>query len=595
MNSLFLLGATWDESPALVKTLKEDTREDNATVLPLDFWAAKKLREASIAYQTPREFVDMNRCLDLDTAAAKLARTWYEPVSDHLDYKGISLGQVAEYDFTFLFIDALRSVEIAGGVFRQHDPVRVFSTPQFPRIPSDRPNGICFESLPLVVESLARERNVTVTRFGTPPTRRETPFYELLRHRVQAARARLRSATGRGRESVLFMDVPSHPAIGRAIREPDVRSVSLPPQRAGKTEANRRTAELRRAWGELKDNADFREALTHDRVFLSDVLASRFQAFFAAGAPELVRYIEGAGRLVRMLRPRLVVLPEDVSPIRRASAQTFRRHGVPVLVIQHGAVSVDMGGFHVMPRESETQAVWGDIPRTWHIQRGKAADSQVITGNPSFDRIATGYEPRDGGVGRRLRLQPGVRLILVATEWFAGNSTAATLDNEERYIQHTLRALGQLPRVQGVVKLHPNFQDVYERLVLAIAEEEGVDVTIAKGHLWDLLVLADLVIVPNSTVGLEAMILGKPVVMVDTFEGVESVPYVASGAALGASRPEEIVSAVTRALSEEGVREAMEKSRKAFVRAYAHHQDGKASDRVGKLIRQMMHTQAGRA
>ncbi len=597
MTSFFLLGATWDDSPALVKVLRGSRAGKNAVILALDFWAAKKLREASLVYQTPRDYLDAGRGPDLDGRAAKFAQTWYEAIGDRLEYDGISLGQVAEYDFIFLFIDALRSVEIARKVFREHDPDRIFITPQFPRIPSDSPNGICYESLPRVVERLARERNVSVTWSGvppSPPSRRRIVFHEL-RRRVHAVRGHLRFRAARGRDSVFFMGIPSHTAIGSAIPEADIRSIGLPPQRAGRKEAKRHAPKLRRAWEELKDDTDFHEVLTYNRVPLVDVLLHRFRAFFTVGAPELISYIEGAKWLIRVGRPRLVVLPEDLSPIRRATAQAFRRQGVPILVIQHGAVSVDMGGFHVMPREGDFQAVWGDIPREWHIERGKTADSQIVTGNPGFDRIATGHTAGDDDLRRKLRLKPDVGLILVATEWFAGTSSAATIDDEERYIRYTLRALGQLPGYQGVVKLHPNFQDVYERLVQAIAEEEEVEVAIARGNLWDLLGLVDLVVVSNSTVGLEAMILGKPVVVVDTYAGGEVVPYVASGAALGASRPEEIISAVTRALSEEGVSKAMEMSRKEFIREYAYLQDGRAADRVGQLIGKIMHPKAGNA
>ena len=97
------------------------------------------------------------------------------------------------------------------------------------------------------------------------------------------------------------------------------------------------------------------------------------------------------------------------------------------------------------------------------------------------------------------------------------------------------------------MKLHPGYRPEYEGLVRAIAEGEGIAVTLAKRDLWDLLAISDVVIISNSTFGLEAMILGRPVVVVHAFEGMEEVPYVASGTALGApSQPEEIATAVEK-------------------------------------------------
>jgi lipid A disaccharide synthetase len=188
-----------------------------------------------------------------------------------------------------------------------------------------------------------------------------------------------------------------------------------------------------------------------------------------------------------------------------------------------------------------------------------------------------------------LGLDAQAGIILVATEWFSGVSSMVTTEEEEKFIRHTLRALRQFPSHQVVVKLHPSFQAAYERIVRAVAKEEGIEVTIAKEGLWDLLALCEVVVISGSTVGLEAMILGRPVVVVHAFEGVEEIPYVASGAALGAaSHPEEIATAVEKALHDGGTREAMARAQETFVPAYAHRQDGLASERVAQLIQEIV-------
>ena len=602
MTTLFLLGATWDEVPSLIARLKEQEADGDTIILALDFWAGKKLREASISYKTPLSYLDLSTCRDLDASAADLARNWYKSLGDRLQYDGISLGQIAELDFVFLFIDALRSANIARQVLAEHRPNSILLAGS--RSPAKRnPNSICHESLPGIVAYLARQQGVPVTwaetssstqydipSSGTSPHGRRTlrqlvsGSLEFARRGFEISTAFVSSLVTGGNDAVVFVGVPFYQRIAAAMDADGPRGLNLRPTRARWTKARLRALPIQKMWRELKEDTAFREALTYAGISLSEVLDGRFSRFFQQRALELIEYIEGTDWILRRMRPTMLVVLEDVSPVSRAICQKFKQHGLPILVLQHGAVSVDIGGFCVMPVEADRNAVWGRMVRDWHIKRGKPESSYVVTGNPGFDPIARGYDPPDASTRRRLGLSLDGGIILVATEWFTGTSSAATIEGEERFIRYTLRALQHFPHHQVVVKLHPSHQVVYESLVRTIAEEEGVEVTIAKDDLWDLLAICDLVVVSNSTVGIEAMILGKPVIMVHAYEGIEEIPYVASGAALGASKSEEIVSAVARAMDEVLVRDQMAAASRIFVHEYADVQDGRATERVASLI-----------
>ncbi len=547
MTSLFLLTETWDEFPSVAEPLRQEGAAKNAVVLPLDFWAGEKLRRAPLPFERPRDYFDAAIGRDLDVLAAKLAQSWHASLEDRLHHRGIPLGQMAEYDFTFLFIDALRSVEIARRLFEVRAPDRVFlSRPSFSR----SPDAICHESLPSVVNYLARQQELPVTWSGptiftsASSTWRERSRDTILNGLVNS-RAILHSLWSE--KSALFVRISSFASIAAALDGLGLSSLSVPPTRRALGKARTRARAFLPLWREIREDSAFREALTYRDVPLSEILEVRFQQFFRDRVPELVAIIEGTDWLIRRLKPPILVVPVDVNPAFRAISRTFRRRDLPVLVVQHGAVSGDMGGFHVMPMEGGRQAVWGDLPREWHLSRGKPPDSQVVTGNPGFDPIAGGRDAAPNEVRRRLGLDAQGGIILVATEWFSGVSSVVTTEDEEKFIRHTLRALKRFPDHQVVVKLHPGYQPEYKGLVRAIAEREGIEVTIATEGLWDLLAVCEVVVISSSTVGLEAMILGRPVVVVHAFEGMEEVPYVASGAALGAtSQPEEIATAVER-------------------------------------------------
>ncbi|GAI10574.1 unnamed protein product, partial [marine sediment metagenome] len=133
----------------------------------------------------------------------------------------------------------------------------------------------------------------------------------------------------------------------------------------------------------------------------------------------MIEYIEGAEKIIRRLKPNILAVIQDVTPIYRTICRTFRRHGLPVLVMQHGALTSDvgMGGFQIMPLEAQRQAVWGEFYRDeWGSKRGKPPECQVVVGNPKYDFIAEGYYPQKSEICRKLGLNPERGIIVVATE-----------------------------------------------------------------------------------------------------------------------------------------------------------------------------------
>ena len=95
--------------------------------------------------------------------------------------------------------------------------------------------------------------------------------------------------------------------------------------------------------------------------------------------------------------------------------------------------------------------------------------------------------------------------------------------------------------MQLINKLHPNETGQLNKLV---AKDVGIDIVITKNtNLFDLLSSCSLLINVQSSVGLEAMLIGKPVVVLNfavdedqhSYFGPDAtsevIPYVESGAA----------------------------------------------------------------
>jgi UDP-N-acetylglucosamine 2-epimerase len=93
-----------------------------------------------------------------------------------------------------------------------------------------------------------------------------------------------------------------------------------------------------------------------------------------------------------------------------------------------------------------------------------------------------------------------------------------------------------------------------------------------------------MVIVDSSTVGLEAIILCKPVLAANFSHSLKSCSYAESGAALGVYAPEDFAKAVETVLCDRVVQERLRVAREKFVYEYAFKLDGAASKRISDLL-----------
>ena len=607
MMKLFLVTAAYNNVSSSISMIQRLPDKENVVVIALDFWAKKKLRQVGIPYKTPDEYLDISICENIDVKAIEMARTWYKPLGDRLAYKNIPLGEMAELDFGYLFIETLRSVDIAAKILSLESPDMIFLPCKFPLSELLGIDTMCYRTLPGALHYLAKSKGIPVTVFkpGLKALSLEK-IYSLKTTADFLARGISLTADkmyhsiqfllkAKEKNVILFARVPFYRSICRELNKDEnaCLEIFLPPLPATARTARRKIKELHKLGEEFAQGGALSKTLVYNNVPLFEILNDRLQYFFQVQAPTLVGYIEWAAKLIRVLKPNILVVMEDVTAINRTYCRTFKNHELPVLVLQHAVLTsnndVAIEGFIVMPFEAQKQAVWGDVCREeWGSKRGKPAESQVVVGNPKYDFIAEGYRPNKSDICCKLGLVPERGIIVVATECYASGLAMATIEAGEQFITSTLRALKNFPESQIVIKLHPSLQKKYRKIVSAIAEEENIKITITGAYLWELLAISDLVIVSESTVGIDAMALDKPVVVVNLSRLPDQMAYVSAGAARGAYSSEDIAHVVREVLNNEQVRQGLAEARKRFVYEYAYIQDGKACKRVADLIINMI-------
>jgi len=108
-------------------------------------------------------------------------------------------------------------------------------------------------------------------------------------------------------------------------------------------------------------------------------------------------------------------------------------------------------------------------------------------------------------------------------------------------------------------------------------------------ELYNLLSKAGAVVVHSSTIGIEAILLGTPVVFFEEKAGPESL-FDSIDCVLKARSLEGLSKALAIALGKEGGKDALKKRMASFAESVDYKRDGKASLRIISLVKEMAGT-----
>ncbi len=253
------------------------------------------------------------------------------------------------------------------------------------------------------------------------------------------------------------------------------------------------------------------------------------------------------------------------------------------------------------------KALPGEMLRlAFPARRALAYRSGVLMGVPGQYAkdvfIAMGYPPESVFIVGQPRLDPILnrsfdnQSVLSKLDVIADRSVAVlatsplylfwSREDRKTFLRTVVRAIEHFPEEQLVIKLHPDERiEDYQRML----RESGCDnVTLVRDvDLYELLHACNLLMTTHSTVAVEAMLFGKPVICIDLTGRVAISHYTRDGAAIGVQREEDLLPAIRKALYDPQTREGMEQARKRFLSKHIYKPDGQTSRRIAELIIQL--------
>lgn len=223
------------------------------------------------------------------------------------------------------------------------------------------------------------------------------------------------------------------------------------------------------------------------------------------------RWEEQIDRHFRRLRPDLLVMDEDATPMKRIALAAARRHGGKSYVIQHGA---PVARFGFAPLAADGLFAWGQATRD-QLARWEIPPERVfVTGSPTHDAL---YQAFRKTPVRNAKTGSSPRILLLAT--VPPRDTRPDLIemnmNSRSYgemIEAAFAASESIPGATLAVKPHPRTRKD-TAVLAAAARHPGLRLeTVKAKSLPEAMRGVDCVLSCLSSAGIEATLAGLPVI-----------------------------------------------------------------------------------
>ena len=297
--------------------------------------------------------------------------------------------------------------------------------------------------------------------------------------------------------------------------------------------------------------------------------------------PSIVHTLELVRRIIQIEQPNLLLTIDETGLLGKAAALQGLRLSVPTLNVQHG---VRTDSPWAEDQLFDRFATFGPSSKETFVKRGNDPSIFIPTGAPRYDRIfrREGIKSRQQ-VAVELGLDPGQPIITFTSQRAWGRMTPIV---KRETLLALLRAWHQTD-AQLVVKLRHGQPDYVPPEASREPGWNEVKVT-ADYDLYDLFNASDVVVTAYSTAGMEAVAMGKPLLIINLTGQPDPIPYVQEGVAVGAYQPDQVAPALLHLLSTGRPDPNWLQCRRGFIRRHLTSDDGRSADRLAQLMLEMM-------
>jgi len=282
---------------------------------------------------------------------------------------------------------------------------------------------------------------------------------------------------------------------------------------------------------------------------------------------QMQKGIRHAEAQLNAVQPDMLFVHGDNHPPHQYYVLLSKRMGVPVFMLQHG---LDCEHSYLDIPYADYIAVWGKERKSRYAHHN--ANSIIsVTGNPEYDSF---------------RIPKHLNCIGDYWLWVTRPHNPKKCYLPSRKVREGLDILNAIigvlheyPGKRLIIKPHPYD---YTSLYLERLERSNLSgrVELSNQAPLDLYPNASLVFTEDSTAGLEAMFMGKPLIHVHFCKSPPVMPFCTYNAALPGFDSSQLKSSIEKVLNQELWKEKMHHGQVSFIYDFACNLDGNSSNRV---------------
>lgn len=280
-----------------------------------------------------------------------------------------------------------------------------------------------------------------------------------------------------------------------------------------------------------------------------------------------------------------VVFRNDVKALEKTIVLSAKKLNIPTLIVQHGIMTNPNGHETLF---ADKIAVWGRHAVDWYRKSGNDSKKMIITGSHVVDNKSHSMNKDEKKyLSDKLNIKKKRYIITFFTTSGGGKGRFSAFENHDisfNLIRDMIKAARSIRDVNLIIKLHPN--ENLKTFAKLLSEEDRATMAIKdRINPTDLIEISDLVVIGGaSTLGLKAVIMKKPLVVINLDKKPDLIPYVENNVAIGAYKTEDIESVIKKGLSDDGIKSKMDSARRDFINDFAYKTDGSARDRILNVI-----------
>jgi hypothetical protein len=572
---------TVSDGPSLAPLLEGKDR----TVLSFSIEASLELERRKVEFLYSDDMAPFKVFGNLALLATNMAYEWNAAFTQETMYNDVDVGRVVGRELNTHFVDGLKSYIVAMQALKKFQPTKVHCSAPIPYGKWSSIDSMpVYAHLPYALEALCKAQDIPFeTIQGIPNAQRfevrrdERAIFDLAvkgRDTLKWFTKKLSLGSKKHRRVLsVILKRGMFDTLNEYCRAKDLELIPYFPAGdligGGAGHSEEAAARMEAAWRRSVEDGSFLKELPGPFAPVREVFKVDVENLLKGTVKEVLREIDHMRSLLNSLQIDFMLVLEDMNPLGKARVAVAQALGVPSAVVQHGFYGRKWT-IPYKPPWARYNFLWGQGFVDLFTGMGFPKESLKVTGVTSVDIIFEGKFTKEGlsHLLDNLGVPKDKKIVLWTTVPTHGGLLERTLRHYEQDIRGVFKIMKE--RSEALVVKPHQIESV--QTYREIAAEVGYSPVICDKHLAELLSVSDVVIASNTTVGLQALLAGKPLIMFTSQSEGDYYGYTAHGVAEPAFSLSDLPRALDKVL--QGGPGPDKKIIEEFLERYAPKRDG---------------------